>query len=180
VPSTPRIAAPPPAAGSPCDGLPAVVEVDPASTLDFRPTRCRLDLAGWYALRVAYGGAPVGALFLFCEAPGDDEESLAIRYVGSPVTGAPLTELVDPYTDGDDLDTVSYAFGAPRAPARYRFEGGVVRFDRPPRPVLAVRDGEAHVELGLDLRFEGGRRWRAALRVCPTYAATGPVSDPID
>lgn len=186
--SAPRVsAAPPPQPAAECasccgDSI-FVAEVDPASTLDFHPSHCRLDLAGWYAIDQALLDPRHVDIFLFCEQHGGSENSLAIRYNGAPVDDTPLTGLADPYHTGgrEKVTTVSYAFGGPHNHGRYRFEAGEVRFHRPPRARLE-HDGSRgnHVELGVDLRFEGERRFRAALRICPTYADTGPVSDPVN
>jgi hypothetical protein len=162
-----------------CDDSVSVIEIDPASTLDFHPSRCTLQLAGWYALNYAVLDREVN-IFLFCQEPGRDERSLAIRYHGAPVSDVPLEDLLDPFhTDGrENANTVSYAF--PHPPARYRFERGVVTFDRPPRSKLETSHESRYAELGLDLHFEGNRRFRAALRICPSYERTGPVSDPVN
>ncbi len=179
----PRVQAPAPPASEGerfCSESVFVAEVDPASTLDFRPTECRLDLAGWYAARVGLSGAPQVAIGLFCRERAGSEESISLLYRGAPVDGVPLTDLLDPFhTEGrENASTLSYAFDGPNGIAHLRFLGGEVRFHRAPRPWLeaeAEGGGGAYVELGLDLRFEGDRRFRAALRICPSYAPWGPA-----
>jgi hypothetical protein len=158
----------------------SVIEVDPSNTLDFHPSRCELRLAGWYALDHAILERRHVDLALFCQQPGGEERSLSILYHGPPVTDAPIDDLLDPFHTGgrEGATTVSYAF--PHPPARYRFERGVVRFDRPPKSRLESAREDPYVEIGLDLGFEGNRRFRAALRLCPQYEHTGPVSDPVD
>lgn len=187
-----KAAPPPPPESAPCKGCCSesifLAEVDPASTLDFRPSHCTLRLAGWYAADALLPGPPHAVFFLFCQEHGGSEESLSITYDGPPVGDAPLTDLADPYHTGgrEDVTPVSYVFGGPQAHARYRFDEGEVRFHRPPRSRLdaataADDDGRgAYVELGIDLHFEGDRRFRAALRICPSYADYGPVSDPVE
>jgi hypothetical protein len=184
-PSLSRPSPPPQAASCPtcCDESINVVEVDPASTLGFQPYACWLKLDGRYANTVAYANPPPAILDLFCREGAD--EALRIIYTGAPVGTSAITDLVDPYHTGgrEPANTVSYSLGAPTN-GRYRFDGGEIRFQRPPRAVIdaspAPGDGRgAYVELGVDLRFEGDRRFRAALRICPTYARQGPVSDPI-
>jgi hypothetical protein len=179
-----RVQAPPPSAGAGpalCDDSIFVAEVDPASTLDFHPTECRLELAGWYAARVGLDGPPRASVFLFCSEREGSEESITLRYNGPPIEGS-LTELFDPFhTDGrDNANLMSYAYDGPNGMARYRFLGGEVRFHRPIRPWMEAtseaREGRSsYVEVGLDLRFEGDRRWRAAMRICPDYGAWGPA-----
>lgn len=166
-----------------CDESVFAVDLDPATTLDFRPAHCRLDLGGWYAVREALLDRPQVDLSLFCQDPRPDERALSIRYHGAPVGEGPITDLWDPFHTGDreGASTVNYSFVSPRGLDRHRFERGELWFHRPPRPRREV-DPSAHgsyVEIGLDLRFEGDRRFRAALRICPTYARTGPVSDPV-
>ncbi len=194
--SVPRVKAAPPSPPSPpsgsCNGCCSesifLAEVDPASTLDFRPSHCTLHLGGWYANEELLPGPPRAVFFLFCQEHGSSEESLSITYRGPPVGDAPLTDLADPYHTGgrDDVTLVSYAFGGPQAHARYRFDEGEVRFHRPPRSLLdaaTATDTDGHgdyVELGVDLRFEGDRRFRAALRICPSHADHRPVSDPVE
>jgi len=174
---------PPPPSAEPCADPASAIDRDAASTLDFHPSRCTLRLSGWYALEMALPDASQVGWFLFCEeqSASGSETSLAIRYRGPPVDDAPLPDLADPYaTGGRDATTVSFAFGAPRAPGRYRFEQGEIRFRRPPRALLGLAAGDdTVVEVALDLRFEGDRRFRAALRICPSYADMGPVSDPV-
>lgn len=41
-------------------------------------------------------------------------------------------------------------------------------------------DRGGYVEPGLDLRFEGKRRFRAALRISPSYEHNEPASDPVE
>ncbi|MGE3544189.1 MAG: hypothetical protein AB7L28_09655, partial [Kofleriaceae bacterium] len=192
--NAPRVKAPPPAPPPPsnaacptcCDESVQVVEVDPASTLGFIPYGCWLRLEGRYAMEQALAEPPPAIFDLLCREGAD--ESLQILYQGAPVGDDPITDLADPYhTDRrENVNTVSYSVGAPTN-ARFRFEAGEIRFQRIPRARLDVNDAGAqrdarggYVELGLDLRFEGDRRFRAALRICPTYADYGPVSDPIE
>lgn len=189
-PPPPRVPPPPPpAAACPtcCDEAVRVVEVDPDSTLDFRPDGCTLRLGGRYAIEVALLDPPPASFDLFCREGAD--QSLRIQYAGVPVGDDPITDLADPYHTGgrEHVNTVSYSLGAPTN-ARYRFEAGEVRFDRRPRARLNANDAGAgsgdgrggYVELGMDLRFEGNRRFRAALRICPSYERYGPVSDPVE
>jgi hypothetical protein len=187
-PPPPHVAPPPPsAAACPtcCDESVRVVDVDPASTLGFRPYGCTLRLGGRYAIGVALSNPPPATFDLLCLEGAD--KSLRILYQGAAVGTAPITDLADPFNTGgrEHANTVSFSLGAPTN-ARYRFESGEVRFDRLPRARLAANaaarsdDGRGgYVELGVDLRFEGNRRFRAALRMCPSYEKFGPVSDPV-
>jgi hypothetical protein len=161
--------------------------VDPQSTLEFRPSHCTLRLEGGYAILYAMPEARKHAgFFLYCREDGGGEESLSITYRGPALGDAPFTDLADPYHTGgrENVSTVNYAFGGPHAHARYRFERGELRFHRPPRALLDIGSDDtpdsAHVELGVDLHFEGDRRFRAALRICPDYPRYGPVSDPVE
>jgi hypothetical protein len=158
------------------------IEVEPTSTLNFRPSYCVLRLAGWYALRVALLDQPRVDVSLLCQQSSEGERSLTIRYHGAPVSDAPLTDLVDPFHTGsrEDATTVSYSFVSPRGLSRYPFERGEIRFYHPPRPRLETPPDDRYVEIGMDLHFEGNRRFRAALRICPSYERTGPVSDPVN
>lgn len=96
-----------------------------------------------------------------------------------------MRDLLDPLdTDGrENPNTLSFAFNGPDGIAHHRVLEGEVRFHRPPRSWLEAaadaRDGRsAHMELGLDLRFEGDRRFRGALRICPRYQRWGPAPSP--
>ena len=174
---------PPPTQCSDCCAKPLfAAEVDPASTLDFHPYNCTLRLEGWYAMEIALAGPRNVSWSLICQEQGTHERALAIRYSGEPVDDAPITDLADPYhTSGrEGVTTVSFDVYGPHAPPHRRFEAGEVRFRRPPRALLEREDvGSRHVEVDLDLRFEGDLRLRAALRICPDYPHYGPVSDPV-
>jgi hypothetical protein len=173
-----------------CDPAVLVVEVDSASTLDFRPSNCTLDLGGRYASEVAYPNPAPATFSLLCS---EGDEAMAIQYRGGggggPVGTDPITDLVDPFHTGrrERVNTVNYMLGAPTN-ARYVFEAGELRFNRAPRARMKIydtaassrNDGGGYVELGLDLRFEGNRRFRASLRLCPRYEDQGPVSDPVN
>ena len=192
--NAPRVRTPLPAVRTPpnescptcCDESVHVVEVDPASTLGFAPSSCTLHLAGRYAIEVAYDAPPPAIFDLFCS---EGDEGLRIIYRGAPVGHDSITDLADPFHTGgrENVNTVNYSLGAPTN-ARYAFKAGEIQFQRLPRARLNMYDVPAprddglggYVELGLDLRFEGNRRFRAALRICPTYASTGPVSDPVE
>src|SRR5215510_1916184 len=123
-PPPPRVPPPPPSATSCptcCDESVIVIEVDPASTLAFRPYNCSLHLGGRYAIEVALLDPPPATFDLFCREGAD--ESLRIQYEGAPVGDDPITDLADPYHTGghEHVNTVSYSLGAPTN-ARYRFE----------------------------------------------------------
>jgi hypothetical protein len=189
--SPPRVKSsppPPPAASCPtcCDPSVHAVEIDPASTLGFQPSSCTLNLGGRYSIEIGLDKPPPGTFDLFCS---EGDEGLRIIYRGGPVGTGPISDLVDPFhTEGrESVNTVNYMVGAPTN-ARYGFEAGELRFYRLPRMRMTMYDTNAsssddrggYVELGLDLRFEGKRRFRAALRICPSYEHFGPASDPIE
>lgn len=167
-----------------CDDSVFAIELAPESTLDFRPSRCELHLAGWYALRMALSDRRQVDISLSCREVRDGERFLTIRYHGAPVGEASLTDLADPLHTGgrEGVTLVNHAVEGPLGLVHHRFERGEIRFDRPPRGRLEAEPSPhgKYVEIGLDLHFEGNRRFRAALRLCPTYAPTGPVSDPVE